>query len=92
VVRVLHALLFYPFHVQHFEILQPPLDYEHRKAFCERLLQRDATVPSPVLLMDEARFIRNGILVTSTHGLIKIRIPLKKIDFKSSCQQIFGRE
>jgi hypothetical protein len=35
VVRVLHDQLLYPFHVQHVQALQPPLDYGCRRAFCE---------------------------------------------------------
>jgi hypothetical protein len=48
------------FHVQFVQALQPPLDYESRKAFCECLPQRDAAVPtflSRLLVMDEAFFI-----------------------------------
>jgi hypothetical protein len=32
--RMLHDQLFYPFHVQHVQTLQPPLDYGRRRAFC----------------------------------------------------------
>jgi hypothetical protein len=67
VVRVLHDQLLYPFHGQHVEALQPPLDYERRRAFCEWLLWQDAAYPTflnRVLLMDEACFTRNGILNT----------------------------
>jgi hypothetical protein len=35
VVRVLHDHMLYPFHVQHDQDLQPPLDCERRKSFCE---------------------------------------------------------
>jgi hypothetical protein len=42
VVWVLHDQLLYPFHVQHAQALQPPLDNERRRAFCEWLLQQDA--------------------------------------------------
>jgi hypothetical protein len=64
VVRVLHDQLLYPFHVQHVQALQTPLDYERRRAFCEWLLQQDAAYPtflSLVLVMFEACFTRNGI-------------------------------
>jgi hypothetical protein len=67
VVRVLHDQLLYPFHVQHVQDLQPPPDYEHRRAFCEWLLQQDAAYPtflSRMLVMDEACFTWNGILNT----------------------------
>jgi hypothetical protein len=66
VVRVLQRQI-YPFHVQQVQSLQPPLDYERRRAFCEWLLQRDAASPtflSWVLLMDDACFTRNWILDT----------------------------
>jgi hypothetical protein len=52
-VRALHDQLLYPFHVQHVQALQPPVDYERRRAFCEWLLQQDA-----------ACFTQNGILNT----------------------------
>jgi hypothetical protein len=42
VVRVLHDQLLYPFYVQYVQALQPPLDYERRRAFCVWLLQQDA--------------------------------------------------
>jgi hypothetical protein len=67
VVRVLHDQLLYPFHVQHVQALQPPLDCDRRRAFCEWLLQQDAAYPtflSRVLVMDEACSTRNGILNT----------------------------
>jgi hypothetical protein len=51
--------------ISHVEVLQPPLDYERRNYFCEWLLQRDAASPTflgRVLRMEEACFMRNGIL------------------------------
>jgi hypothetical protein len=63
-VAVSHGQLLYPFHVQHVQALQPPLDCERRNAFSEWLLQRDATLLSRMLLMDEACFTWNGILNT----------------------------
>jgi hypothetical protein len=63
--RVLYDRLLYLFHVQHVQALQPLLDFERQKAFCEWLLQQDvasATFLCQVSLMDEACFTRNGIL------------------------------
>jgi hypothetical protein len=63
----LHDQLLYPFHVQYVQALQPPLDYERRRAFREWLLQQDAAYPkflSRVLVIDKACFTRNGILNT----------------------------
>jgi hypothetical protein len=93
VVRVLHDQLLCPFHVQHIQAQQPPLDYERREAFCEWLLQRDAASPpflSRLLLMDEACFTWNGILNTRNQHTQADENPHSFQETRFQCNKCLG--
>lgn len=66
VLRILHEQLFYPFHPQRVQCLNPD-DYPRRREFCEWFLHQSALIPdfsSCVLFTDESSFTRDGIFNT----------------------------
>jgi hypothetical protein len=85
VVRVLHDQLLYPFHVHHRCIMS--VEERSANGYCSRMQRIQPFSAKCCCWMKHASH-RMGflILVTSTHGLMKIHIPLKKHDFNSSFQ------
>ena len=68
VLRILHEQLFYPFHPQRVQCLNPD-DYPRRHEFCKWFLHQSALIPdfsSCVLFTDESSFLTH---ITSTFGI-----------------------